>query len=123
MKIMPMNTARMYHSLASLNGKVYATGGTDGDIRVLNTVECYNSKTDKWLFVKPMSEARLAASTGVINGKLYTAGGYGENIRRVHSCCVHWHNFHPCTSLDNKDKSISGRYWRFDFQSRIITSC
>jgi N-acetylneuraminic acid mutarotase len=82
MKIMPMNTARMYHSLASLNGKVYATGGTDGDIRVLNTVECYNSKTDKWLFVKPMSEARLAASTGVINGKLYTAGGYGESIRK-----------------------------------------
>ena len=81
-KIMPMNTARIHHSLASLNGMIYAIGGQDGNNRVLNTVECYNPKTDNWVFVKPMSQARLAASTGVIDGKLYTAGGYGESIRR-----------------------------------------
>jgi N-acetylneuraminic acid mutarotase len=77
-----MNTARMYHSLASLNGMIYAIGGQDGNNRVLNTVECYNPKTDNWVFIKPMTRARLAASTGVIDGKLYTAGGYGESIRR-----------------------------------------
>ena len=81
-KIMPMNTARIHHSLASLNGMIYAIGGQDGNNRVLNTVECYNPKIDNWVFVKPMSEARRAASTGVIDGKLYTAGGYGESIRR-----------------------------------------
>lgn len=32
-KIMPMNTARMYHSLCSLCGMVYAIGGQDGDNR------------------------------------------------------------------------------------------
>ena len=81
-KIVPMNTARMYHSLASLNGMIYAIGGQDGNNRVLNTVECYNPKTDNWVFIKPMTQARLAASTGVIDGKLYTAGGYEESIRR-----------------------------------------
>lgn len=34
-KIMPMNTARMYHSLCSLCGMVYAIGGQDGDNRYL----------------------------------------------------------------------------------------
>ena len=81
-KIMPMNTARMHHSLASLNGMVYAIGGQDGNNKVLNTVECYNPKTDNWFFVKPMSEARLAVATGVIGDKLYTAGGYGESIEK-----------------------------------------
>jgi N-acetylneuraminic acid mutarotase len=82
-KIMPMNTARMYHSLASLKGMVYAIGGQEGNNKVLNTVECYNPKTDNWFFVEPMSEARLAVATGVIGDKLYTAGGYGESIEKL----------------------------------------
>ena len=41
----------------------------------------------------------------------------------VHSCCVHWGNFYPHIILGIKDKSITGRYWMFDFKSRINSSC
>jgi hypothetical protein len=47
---------------------------------VLNTVECYNPKIDKWIFVNPMSEARHSVATGVIDGKIFTVGGYGGKI-------------------------------------------
>ncbi|VDI67343.1 kelch-like protein 1/4/5 [Mytilus galloprovincialis] len=81
-KIMPMNTARMYHSLCSLCGMVYAIGGQDGDNSVLNTVECYNPMTDNWFFVKSMSTARLGAAVGNLGGQMFVTGGYGENISR-----------------------------------------
>jgi len=38
----PMNTAIMYHSLASLYGMIYAIHGQGGNNRVLNTVERLN---------------------------------------------------------------------------------
>ena len=47
---------------------------------MLNTVECYNPKIDKWIFVNPMSEARHSVATGVIDDMIFTVGGYGESI-------------------------------------------
>ncbi|CAC5382987.1 unnamed protein product [Mytilus coruscus] len=82
-KIMSMNTARMYHSLCSLCGMVYAIGGQDGDNSVLNTVECYNPMTDNWFFVKSMPTARLGAAVGNLDGIMFVTGGYGENISRT----------------------------------------
>ncbi|KAK3103013.1 hypothetical protein FSP39_015766 [Pinctada imbricata] len=79
-QIAPMNTARMYHSLCSLYGMIYAIGGQGERKRILNTVECYNPATDNWFFVKSMSVSRIGACAADLDGKLYVAGGTGNTV-------------------------------------------
>ncbi|XP_060075655.1 kelch-like protein 2 [Ylistrum balloti] len=79
-QIASMATPRMHHVVCSLYGMLYAIGGQDGNSRVLNSVECYNPKTDRWIFVKPMTVARLGMGGAVKDGTLYVVGGYGESV-------------------------------------------
>ena len=58
----PMNTARQDLALASLNGKLYAVGGSDFDENSINSVEVYdptaNGGLGSWAYGPPMETAR-----------------------------------------------------------------
>lgn len=57
-----------------LDGLVYAVGGWDG-MRRLNTVECYDRKTNQWSSVASMQLAITSPAVTSSNGKLYVCGG------------------------------------------------
>ena len=60
---------------ATLNGKLYAAGGYDGNV-FLKTVECYDPGTDTWTLMAPMNVKRSRVALVANCGKLYAIGGY-----------------------------------------------
>ena len=81
-----MLTARGYLSTNStVNGKIYAIGGwegeSDGEEQViwanfLSTVEEYDPVADRWAKKANMPTPRCVFATGVVNGKIYIIGGW-----------------------------------------------
>ena len=71
-----MPTARCHIAAVTLNGVIYAVGGTNtsGSERY-STVEIYNPVTNSWTKGTPMPTPREQVTAGVIDGILYVAGG------------------------------------------------
>ncbi|HEX5417473.1 MAG TPA: kelch repeat-containing protein, partial [Chloroflexota bacterium] len=73
-------TARYAMGVATLNGKVYAIGGSDGS-DPMNTVEAYDPTTNAWAVKAPMPTPRLDLGVAVAGGKIYAIGGFDGNQR------------------------------------------
>ena len=75
----PMPTARGYLAAVTINGLLYAVGGTNdgGSGAALQTVEIYDPQTNTWRAeTAVMPTARRSFAAGVIGNRLYAAGGY-----------------------------------------------
>ena len=57
-----------------LDGLLYAVGGWDGTRR-LNSVECYDRKSNTWTNVACMAMAMTSPAVTAYNGRLYVCGG------------------------------------------------
>jgi len=65
--------------VATLNGKLYACGGYDGN-QFLRSVEMYDPNKDAWKLVAPMNVKRSRVALSANMGKLWAIGGYdGES--------------------------------------------
>ena len=64
-------------------GKIYAIGGTDGNI--LNTAECYDIDSNSWTPISPMSIGRKFPGTESLAGRVYIIGGNDSNNTRLRS--------------------------------------
>lgn len=73
-----MITPRTDFSGASLNEKIYIIGGFNNKGKVMNTVEYYDPKTDKWSTASPLPERLDHPAAAVYNGTLYVVGGYSR---------------------------------------------
>jgi N-acetylneuraminic acid mutarotase len=67
----PMPTARSFLSASTVNGKIYAIGGSGGT----SAVEEYDPVTDTWTTKASLPTPRQWLSTSVVNGKIYAIGG------------------------------------------------
>ncbi|MHC4629203.1 MAG: hypothetical protein ACYTDV_19665, partial [Planctomycetota bacterium] len=72
----PLPTARFVLSASTVDGKIYAIGGSSilhgtG----LSIVDEYDPTTDTWTTKAPMPTARQWLSTSAVNGKIYAFGG------------------------------------------------
>jgi hypothetical protein len=65
-----MPTPRYVLSTCTLNGQIYAVGGSN-----LRIVEKYDPATDTWVRKADMLTVRTGLSTSVVNGKIYAIGG------------------------------------------------
>ena len=78
-----MPTARLDLSTSTVDGIIYAIGGTTvtnvtewgGDFIEVSTVEAYDPRTDTWAKKTDMPTPRAGVSTSVIDGKIYALGG------------------------------------------------
>lgn len=70
-----MHSKRCYVSVVTLNGKIYALGGHNGNER-LRTMECYSPETNQWTILQSMSIERSDAHATVLNGKIYICGSF-----------------------------------------------
>jgi N-acetylneuraminic acid mutarotase len=70
-----MPTARGAHAVGTVNDKIYAIGGDNGQ-GYETTVEEYNTVTNTWTVKSPMSAKRGDFSGCAVNGKVYVTGGF-----------------------------------------------
>ena len=70
----PMPTARGALTAVFINEIFYAIGG-EGEFRVMDINEAYNSKTKNWISKSPMPTARHHAASAVVDGNVYIMGG------------------------------------------------
>jgi len=70
-----MITPRGGHGVASLDGKLYAVGGTVDCGFHTGVLEVYDPKTDSWSGRASLPFARHGHSVAAANGKLYAIGG------------------------------------------------
>jgi len=69
-----MPTARSDLGVVTVNGKIYAIGGRNGNV-TLKTNEEYNPATNTWTTKTPMPTARSNFAIAVYQGKIYVIGG------------------------------------------------
>lgn len=70
----PMNSARIYPSVAVVNGYIYVAGGLDTSKNLLNSVEVYYPNSDEWAKLAPMKKPRLRFALFMSIGVLYAVG-------------------------------------------------
>ena len=73
--LVPLITARIYHTMAVLDGKLFVIGGLDSYIHYLSSVECLDLETGQRLEMAPMIKPREQHDAAVLGGKIYVAGG------------------------------------------------
>ncbi len=72
-----MPTARYLFSCNSMNGKIYAFGGTPGiDSNVLKTIDIFDTSSNAWIEGPQIPIALSAQTSCVVNGKIYLFGGF-----------------------------------------------
>ncbi len=69
----PMQQARAGLGVVSVNDKIYAIGGDDGE--ALSTNEVYDPATNSWEYKAPMPTARYNFAIAVVQNKIYCIGG------------------------------------------------
>ena len=74
-ELSPMGTSRRGMGVATLDGYVYAIGGSDG-INALRLVEKYDPGTNSWTRLADLNHERSSVSAAVVDGQLYAIGGY-----------------------------------------------
>ncbi|XP_031639917.1 kelch-like protein 18 [Contarinia nasturtii] len=79
MKVQPMLNRRCRLGVATLNDKLYACGGYDGN-SFLKSVEEYDPIKDEWRLVAPMNVKRSRVALCANMGKLWAIGGYDGEI-------------------------------------------
>ncbi len=102
----PMPTARAKHSLAVVNGKIYAIGGWTSISYGPNIVEEYDSATNSWTTKAPMPTGRAELATVVVNNKIYAIGGGG-----VYSELATVEVYDPATDTWVAETSIPTARW------------
>jgi len=76
--VLPMAVQRSRVGVAILDGKLYAIGGFDGNVR-LNDVERFDPMYNSWKKICPMNIRRSAVGAAVLGNKIYVIGGYDGN--------------------------------------------
>ncbi|KAL8600107.1 hypothetical protein ACOMHN_009714 [Nucella lapillus] len=81
-----MRSARAFHTVSVLSGRLYALGGQDEHEEVLKSAEVYNPAEDRWAPLPPMMDGRVGAASAPLTlslsgegeGEVMVVGGYGE---------------------------------------------
>ena len=73
-------TPRRGIGVAAVSGKVYAIGGTDGNLRGFGVVEEYNPATNSWTRKADMPTPRGFAAVAVVDSRIYVFGGRNNEL-------------------------------------------
>ncbi len=72
-----IGTIRNAHAAATVNGRIYVSGGwNDGGAYLATTAEEYDPATDTWRPEAKMGSIRGYHSAATVNGKIYVSGGW-----------------------------------------------
>ena len=68
------------HSVAVLNGCLFAIGGTNDGLNHLNKVECYNPQRSEWSFMASLNQGRSLLCSVATEAHIYAIGGRSNGI-------------------------------------------
>ncbi|KAJ8391206.1 hypothetical protein AAFF_G00096350 [Aldrovandia affinis] len=113
-EISPMNEARPQCKLVGLGGYVYAIGG-----ECLSSVERYDPRMDRWVFVAPMPNDTFAVAhrATTCNGELFVSGGtLRYTLLRYNPVTNAWRRSRIVGSKDRTAEMVAVRnfLYRFD---------
>jgi N-acetylneuraminic acid mutarotase len=108
-----MPTARMGLSVCTVNGIIYAIGGSLlGSGTALATVEAYDPATDLWTTKAAMPNPRLYLDCAVVNGRIYAMGGDLHGIIPVlQSPLSSVHEYDPATDTWTRKADMPTARW------------
>jgi len=90
-----LNTGREYPASATINGKIYVTGGRGSSGSVLS-VEAYDHSNNSWSIVgDAMQSGTYGASAAELNGQLYVVGGGLPTLDSFDPVNGHWTHHTP----------------------------
>lgn len=77
----PMCTARGWHSMCTLDERIYSIGGSDDSVESMErfdvlAVEAYSPHCDQWSRVAPLLQANSESGVAVWQDRIYILGGY-----------------------------------------------
>ncbi|XP_042382932.1 F-box/kelch-repeat protein At1g26930-like [Zingiber officinale] len=78
-----MNSPRCLFASASLGDKAIVAGGTNARKEILDSVELYDSETQRWEILPSMIKARSKCSGAYMDGKFYVIGGMDSNKKAL----------------------------------------
>ncbi|XP_034527457.1 kelch-like protein 8 isoform X10 [Ailuropoda melanoleuca] len=73
-----MNSRRRHVGVISVEGKVYAVGGHDGNEH-LGSMEMFDPLTNKWMMKASMNTKRRGIALASLGGPIYAIGGLDDN--------------------------------------------
>ncbi|XP_061547365.1 kelch-like protein 13 isoform X3 [Phycodurus eques] len=74
LQIASLKEKRTFFHLSALKGKLYAVGGRNA-VGEIESVECYNLKTNEWSFVSSMAKSHYGHAGTVHGDSMYISGG------------------------------------------------
>lgn len=75
-----MISRRRYFGVGVIRDSIYAIGGNDGNV-ILNTVERYDTRMNKWEAVEPLPTCRAGCGVGNFGSSMFIIGGYDGSTR------------------------------------------
>ena len=74
----PLQSSRVHHSLAAFGGRLYAIGGSKGELGPQSTVESYDFAEGTWRLRAPLPGPRRDATALVAGDRIYLLGGFDK---------------------------------------------
>uniref|UniRef100_G1P284 Kelch-like protein 36 n=3 Tax=Myotis TaxID=9434 RepID=G1P284_MYOLU len=110
----PMTTARGWHSMCSLEDRIYSIGGSDDSVESMERfdvlgVEAYSPQCNQWTRVAPLLHANSESGVAVWEGRIYILGGYSwENTAFSKTVQVYDHEKDKWSKGTDLPKAIAG---------------
>lgn len=110
----PMGTARGWHSMCSLDERIYCIGGSDDSVESMERfdvlgVEAYSPQCDQWSRVAPLLLANSESGVAVWQDRIYILGGYSwENSTFSKAVQVYDHQTDRWSRGTDLPKAIAG---------------
>lgn len=89
--VSPMNDARMGHSAAVVNERIFVFGGVSNHRhqRAVESAEMYDPEEDRWDEIEPLPYPLYLSGAAAVDGKIYIFGGYSVSGEPVDSVLVY----------------------------------
>nr|XP_020668368.1 kelch-like protein 33 [Pogona vitticeps] len=88
-RLADMTSCRSYFQVVFLDGFFYAMGGSSNDVYCLDSVECYEPKTNTWRPCEPLPAPLCGHAACVLDSSIYVCGG-SDGSCRCHSTLIRY---------------------------------
>lgn len=82
-ELRPMRKLRLDFALIADGEYLYVFGGSNEQFAILDSVECYNVKTNTWTDLPPLPHALHSLAAEVLGDKIYLSGGVSSHDRQA----------------------------------------
>jgi len=83
-----MRNRRYGCGAACVNGQIYLVGGSSDGLSSTDSVECFDTKLEKWKMCQPLTTSRLGPAVVALGGCVYVMGGSTQAEEGIKHLCT-----------------------------------